>query len=281
MKTFRYHFAVAACTLLFMAQGSFAQSLKLPAPSPGQTVKQDFALSSVEVTYSRPGVKGRTIMGDLVPYGKVWRTGANSATTITFGEDVKFGGKDVKAGKYGLLTIPGQSEWTVILTKDLNVTSPAAYKPENDVVRITVQSSDMPLSVESFMITFDDVKSTSMTMLLLWDRTAVPVEITADIDSKVMQQIDDAMKGDKKPYFAAASYYFENGKDNKQALTWVDAAIKENPKAFYMYYLKARIQAKTGDKQGAKATALQSIELAKEAKNDDYVALNNKLIAEL
>jgi uncharacterized lipoprotein NlpE involved in copper resistance len=120
-----------------------------------------------------------------------------------------------------------------------------------------------------------------MNMMLLWDRTGVPVEITADIDSKVMNQIDEAMKGEKKPYFSAANYYLENGKDLKQALAWADAAAKENPKAYYIFYLKARIQAKAGDKTGAKATALQSIELSKEAKNDDYVALNNKLIAGL
>ena len=281
MRKIRYHFAVAAFVLMCATQGAFAQGLKLPAPSPTQTVKQDFALSSVEVSYSRPAVKGRNIMGDLVPYGKVWRTGANGATTITFGEDVKVGGQPVKAGKYGLLTIPGQSEWTIILTKDLNVTSPAAYKPENDVLRIKATPMEMPFAVESFMIVFDDVKASSMGMMLLWDKTAVPVEITADIDGKVMNQIDEAMKGDKKPYFAAASYYLETGRDLKKAQDWADAAIKENPKAFYIVYLKARIQAKAGDKTGAKATALQSIELAKEAKNDDYVALNNKLIAGL
>ena len=281
MRTLRYHMTAAACALLCFAQGAFAQNVKMPAPSPTQTVKQDFALSYVEVNYSRPAVKGRTIMGDLVPYGKVWRTGANSATTITFGDDVNFGGKAVKAGKYGLLTIPGQSEWTIILTKDLNVTSPSAYKQENDVVRITTQPMEMPFSVESFLISFDEVLPSSMNMLLLWDKTAVPVNITADIDGKITAQLDEAMKGEKKPYFQAASYYFESGKDLKKALEWADAATKENPKAFWIYHLKAKIQAKSGDKAGAKATALQSIELAKEAKNDDYVALNNKLIASL
>ncbi len=281
MRKIRFHFAVAAFAFLCATQGVDAQGLKLPAPSPGATIKQDFALSSVEVNYSRPAIKGRNIMGDLVPYGKVWRTGANGATTITFGEDVKFGGTLVKAGKYGLLTIPAQAEWTIILTKDLNVTSPAAYKQENDVVRVKATPMDMPFSVESFMVTFDQVLPTSMTMMLLWDKTAVPVEITADIDAKVMNQIDEAMKSDKKPYFAAAAYYFENGKDLKKAQEWVDAAVKENPKAFYMVHLKAKILAKAGDKAGAKAAAQQSIELAKEAKNDDYVALNNKLIASL
>lgn len=276
-----FNYVTAGCALLLCAQLSFAQGVKMPAPSPTQTVKQDFALSSVEVSYSRPAMKGRTIMGDLVPYDKVWRTGANGATTITFGEDVTFGGVAVKAGKYGLLSIPGQQEWTVILTKDLNVTSPSAYKQENDVARVKVAGQEMPFAIQNFMIAFEDVQSSSMTMMLLWENTAVSVQITAEVDSKVVAQLDEAMKGDKKPYFQAASYYFETNRDLKQALTWVDAAIKENPKAFYMYYLKARIQVKNGDKAGAKATAQQGIEQSKAANNPDYVALHSKLLATL
>jgi hypothetical protein len=276
-----FHYLATGCSLLLCAQLSFAQGVKMPAPSPSQTIHQDFALSFVEVNYSRPAIKGRTVMGDLVPYGKVWRTGANSATTITFGEDVTFGGKPVKAGKYGLLTIPGQSEWIVILTKSLDVTSPAAYKPENDVARITASAEKLPFSLENFMITFDDVQSSTVTMMLIWEKTLVPVKITADVDPKIMADIDAAMKGEKKPYFQAAVYYLETNRDLKQALTWINAAIAENPKAFYMVYQKARIQAKAGDKKAAKATAEQSIELSKAAKNDDYVALNQKLIATL
>jgi hypothetical protein len=274
-------YVAIGCTALLCAQLSFAQGLKVPAPSPSQTVKQDFALSSVEVNYSRPAVKGRTVMGDLVPYGKVWRTGANGATTITFGEDVKFGGQPVKAGKYGLLSIPGEREWTIILTSSLDVTSPAAYKPENDVVKVKAEPQSMPYSIENFTLFFDNVTASSMTLEIVWDKTAVPVQITADVDSKIVAQIDEAMKGEKKPYFQAANYYFETNRDLKKSLTWVDAAIKENPKAFYMYYLKARIEAKSGDKKAAKATATEGIALAKAAKNDDYVALNEKLIAGL
>jgi hypothetical protein len=121
-----------ACLFTF---STYAQQLKMPAPSPGATIKQDFGLSSVEVSYSRPAVKDRAIFGDLVPFGKVWRTGANQATIITFGEDVSVGGQKVPAGKYGLLSIPNANEWTIIISKQLDVTSPAAYKPEMDVVR--------------------------------------------------------------------------------------------------------------------------------------------------
>ena len=126
--------AVAACFVII----ADAQ-IKTPPPSPTQTIKQDFGLSSIELSYSRPGVKGRKIFGDLVPYGKVWRTGANNATTITFGDEVTIDGTKVPAGKYGLLTIPEKKSWTVIISKQTDVTSPAAYKQEQDVVRIPSQ----------------------------------------------------------------------------------------------------------------------------------------------
>lgn len=257
--------------------------LKVPAPSPSQTIKQDFALSSVEVSYSRPGMKGRKVFGDLVPYGKVWRTGANGATTITFGEDVSFGGKNVPAGKYGLLTIPGANEWTVILSKQLNVTSPAAYKQEEDVVRVTAKAMKIGMPIETFTIGFDDIKPAAMRLYMLWEKTYVEVPVSANIDSKVMAQIQEQMNGDsdKKPYFQAAMYYLENGKDQKQALTWFDKAVEQNPKAFYMQYNRARCLAKLGQKQKALEAAKNSLELSKEAKNDDYVALNEKLIISL
>src|SRR5687767_11423370 len=147
-------FITAVAVLLL--SGADAQ-LRTPAPSPTQTIKQDFGLSSVELSYSRPGMKGRKVFGDLVPYGKVWRTGANQATTISFGEEVTFGGKKVPAGKYGLLTIPNTGEWTVILTKQLDVTSPSAYKQDQDVARVTATPDEMPFGIESFMMVFDNI----------------------------------------------------------------------------------------------------------------------------
>ncbi len=258
-----------------------AQALRTPAPSPTQNVKQDFALSTVELSYSRPAMKDRKIFGDLVPYGKVWRTGANQATTITFGEDVTFGDKKVPAGKYGLLTIPEAGEWTIILSKQLDVTGPAAYKQDQDVARVKIKTDEMPFAIESFMITFDDIKTSSMNMIMLWDRTAVTVPISADVESKVMAQIDNLMNKDNRPYFNAAMYYLDNGKDLNKALAWFDKAIEQNPKAFWVYHQKANALAKLGKKQDAITTANKSIELAKEAKNDDYVALNQKLITTL
>jgi len=265
----------------YLCLPSMAQSIKTPAPSTPQYVKQDFGLSSIELSYSRPGVKGRKIFGDLVPFGKVWRTGANSATTLTFGDPVTIGGTKIPAGKYGLLSIPAADEWTIILTHQLDVTSPAAYKADQDVVRVTAKTHDLPFSVETFTILFADVNSTSCSLQLIWDNTIVMVPITTDVDSKIMAQIDNAMNKDNHPYYTAAYYYLENGKDLNKALEWFDKALAQDPTAFFVAYQKARCQAKLGKKQDAIATAKKGIELAKQANNSDYVALNEKLIASL
>ncbi len=276
----RKYLFVLALGILFVFNAA-AQGLRTPPPSTAQSVKQEFALSTVELSYSRPSMKGRKIFGDLVPYGKVWRTGANAATTITFGEEVQFGGKKVPAGKYGLVTIPGEQEWTVILTKQLDVTSPAAYKQDQDVVRVQASPSQMPFNIENFTIMFNEVKNASMELMMLWDNVAVTVPIVADVDTKVMGQINNMMNNDNRPYFNAAMYYLDNGKDLNTAIKWFDKAIEQNPKAFWVYHQKANALAKQGKKQEAVTTAQKSIELAKEAKNDDYVALNQKLIATL
>ncbi|MBS1605586.1 MAG: DUF2911 domain-containing protein [Bacteroidetes bacterium] len=265
----------------YLCMPAMAQSIKTPAPSTPQYVKQDFGLSSIELSYSRPGVKGRKIFGDLVPFGKVWRTGANQATTLTFGDPVTIGGTKIPAGKYGLLSIPGADEWTIIITRQLDVTSPAAYKPDQDVVRLTAKTHDLPFSVETFTILFADVTSTSCNLQLIWDNTIVMVPITTDIDSKIMAQIDNAMNKDNHPYYTAAYYYLENGKDLNKALEWFDKALAQDPTAFFVAYQKARCQAKLGKKQDAIATAKKAIDLAKQANNSDYVALNEKLIASL
>ncbi len=266
------------CGLLYFTSNA---QLRTPAPSPSTTIKQDFALSSVELSYSRPAVKGRKIFGDLVPYGKVWRTGANQATTITFGEDVTVGGKKVPAGKYGLLTIPNENEWTVILSKQLDVTSPAAYKQDQDVVRFTVKANEMPFSIESFMMGFDNITAKSMNLFILWDKTEVNFPIEADVDSKIMAQIDNLMNKDNRPYFAAAMYYMESGKDTNKAIEWLNKAVEQNPNAFWIHHQKANALAKVGKKQEAIAAANKSMELARAAKNDDYVALNEKLLKTL
>jgi hypothetical protein len=272
-----FAFAVASI-LIFSTE---AQQLTTPQTSPTAEIKQNFALSSIELSYSRPGVKGRKIFGDLVPYGKVWRTGANSATTITLGEDVMIGGKKVTAGKYGLLSIPGETEWTFIITKQLDVTNPSAYKQDQDVVRVTSKPETLPFSIETMMINIDNIKNNSCSIGLVWDNVFAGFDVTADVDSKVMEQIKGTMENDNRPYFAAAQYYIDNGKDLNKAVEWLDKAYAQNPKAYWVLYQKARAQKMLGKKADALATSNKSMEIAKTEKNADYVSLNEKLQKEL
>ncbi|MDZ4794378.1 MAG: DUF2911 domain-containing protein [Bacteroidota bacterium] len=269
--------AIAAFSL-FVAD---AQTLTTPQPSPTQTVKQNFGLASIELSYSRPGMKGRKIYGDLVPFGKVWRTGANQASTLTFAEDVSIGGVKIKAGKYGLLSIPEKKTWTLIISKQTDVTSPAAYKQEEDVVRVEAKTMDMDASMETFTIQFANIKSNSCELHIMWDQTAVSLPITVDVETKVMGQIDQLMNKDNRPYFNAAMYYMDNGKDLNQALAWFDRAVEAQPNAFWIHHQRANCLAKLGKKEEAKITAERSKALATEQKNDDYVKLNEKLLAEL
>ncbi len=266
---------VSAFTMIGISQ------IRMPAPSPTQTIKQDFGLSSIELTYSRPAVKSRKIFGDLVPYGKMWRTGANGATRIKFNDDVAMGGQQVKAGEYALYTIPGESEWEIILNKGVNNGGLTGYKADEDVVRFKVKSNSIPSKIESFTMEFGDVKPKSTELNLMWENTRVTVPITTDVDTKVMAQINDVMNKDNKPYYQSALYYAENGKDMKQAITWFDKAIEQNPAGYYIYYQKATALAKMGRKDEAKLTAQKSMEVARQEKNDDYVKLNEKLLASL
>jgi hypothetical protein len=274
------HLLLLAFSAYFFSP-SMAQNLRLPQPSTPQTVKQDFGLSNIELSYSRPNVKGRKVFGELVPFGKVWRTGANQATTLTFGDPVTIGGTTIPAGKYGLLSIPGADEWTIIITHQLDVTNPSAYKPDQDVVRIKATPQTLPFSVETFTMLFADVTSSTLNLQLLWDNTFVQIPVTTDIDTRIMGQIDNAMTKDNHPYYTAAFYYLENGKDLNKANEWFDKAIAQDPTAYFAVYQKARCLAKLGRKSDAIATAKKSIELAKTANNMDYVALNEKLIASL
>jgi hypothetical protein len=257
-----------------------AQGLKVPAPSPSQTIKQSFGLGDISVEYSRPAVKGRVVFGDLVPYGKVWRTGANAATKLTFSDDISFGDVPVKAGTYALYTIPGKSTWTVMLYSDLTLGgNTAEYKQEKEVARISVPAKYTEAKTESFTINIAKVKPTTATLELLWENTRVPIKIATEIDGKVMKNIDAAMANDTRPYFQAASYYFDNNKDLGKAKMWVEKATEQNPKAYWVRLLKAKIELKMGDKKAAIATANEVVAMATEAKNDDYVKMAKELIA--
>jgi hypothetical protein len=270
-------FAVTAAMCLSLK----AQTLKTPLPSPPQTIKQDFGISSIDLSYSRPGVKNRKVFGELVPFGKVWRTGANSATTITFADDVTIGGTKIPAGKYGLLTIPTLENWTIIITKQTDVTNPADYKQESDMVRVNVKPMALKDKLETFTMQFMNVKPSTCDLQIMWENTAVVLPISTDVESVVMKQIDDVMNKDNRPYFQAALYYLNTGKDLNQAVAWFDKAIEQQPDGYWIYHQRANALAKLGKKDEAKASAQKSIDLAKEAKNDDYVRLNEELLKTL
>ncbi len=272
-------FPAIAALFLFIAVD--AQPLTTPQLSPTQTTKQNFALSSIELAYSRPSVKGRKIFGELVPYDKVWRTGANTATTITFGEEVGIGDKKVPAGKYGLITIPGKDEWTFIISKQTDVTGPEGYKQENDLARVVAKSVKLKDKVETFTLAFANIKSDAADLQLMWDDIMVTLPITAETDKKVMAQIDNLLIKDSRPYFNAAMYYMNNGKDMNTALAWFDKAIQQNPKSVSAYHQKANALVKLGKKADAKIAAGKSLELAKEAKNEFFIEANEKLLVEL
>lgn len=281
MKTNKLASIAGAAMLAFCTISSNAQTFKTPAPSPLQTLKQAFGLGEVTLEYSRPLAKGRVIFGDVVPYGKIWRTGANGTTKVTFSDDVELEGRAVKAGTYGLYTIPGKTNWQVMLYRDLTLAgNVASYSEANEVLRFTVPAMALPYNVKSFTMGMEAVTPTSARLQIMWERTMVSIKLTTDIDTRVMKSIETAMKpGDTRPYFQAANYYYENNKDMDQALSYVDKAIEQN-NAFYVVHLKAKIQMKQKDYAGAIRTAKESLRLSEEAKNDDYVRLNEKLIAE-
>lgn len=217
---------------------------------------------------------------ELAPYGKVWRTGANNATTIKFSDDVTIGGTLVKAGKYGVLSIPDANEWTLIITKDLNVNAPDLYKQANDVVRVKAPVTKLGNKVETLTMNLANFTGSSCDLQLAWDNTQVSLPISINTDLLVMKQINDIFEKDNKPYYAAAQYYYDNGKDPAKAKEWIDKATADpaNAKAFYIFLLKARIYQKLGNKAVAKSTAEKTIALATEAKNDEYVKMAQDVI---
>lgn len=267
--------AVIGISLLSSAQVS------LPQPSSTQTIKQDFGMGIIAVTYSRPNSKGRKIFGDLVPYNKLWRTGANAATKINFTDAVEFGGKKLDSGTYVLYTIPGVDTWEIILNKGLGNWGTDGYKEGQDVIRFKVEPVKVKPVTETFTIQFANIKPEQCELQLAWAKTVVPITITTNIKDRLKLQIEKAMQTDKKPYWQAAQFYNEYENNQNKALENCNKAIEANDKAYWIYLYKAKLQKEMGDKAGAKISAKKSLELAKEAKNDDYVKMNEELLRKL
>ncbi len=284
MKLKQLPFALALGGAIMVSTAALADTAKLefPAASPPCTLKQRVGLTDVEINYSRPGVKGREIFGSMIPYGKVWRTGANAATKLTFSTDVKLNGHEIPAGSYALVTIPDKDEWTVIINKGSDQWGTYKYDEKNDLVRFKVKPINIGYSLETLTIDVENIKDESADIRLVWDKTKIPLKLEVNYVDKLTKQIEEEMASDKKdkPYFQAANFWFNHDKDLQQAKKWVDAAVAEKD-AFYIVHLQAKILAKLGDKAGALAAAKHSTELAQKANDTAYVKLNETLINSL
>jgi tetratricopeptide (TPR) repeat protein len=263
--------------LLLTLTTALQAQVKMPPPSPTQTIKQEFALGNIEVRYSRPVTKGRKVFGDLVPFNKLWRTGANAATVIKFTDVVEIKGKKIDTGSYALYTVPGYDSWEIILNKGINNWGIEGYKESEDVVRFRIEPMRMKDQAESFTLQFENVKPESCELQVRWEKTAVVIPINASIKERLRAQINAAMLSDQKPFWQAAQFYHEYDKNPRKALEFARKAVEENPKAYWIWLYKANIEKETGDKKAAMESSKKSMEYAREAKNDDYVKMNEAL----
>ncbi|MFN3848593.1 MAG: DUF2911 domain-containing protein [Spirosomataceae bacterium] len=266
----------------FLISLSAIAQINTPAASPAATVSQEVGLTKVTINYSRPSVKGRKIFGDLVPNGKVWRTGANRITSIKLDDDMLINGASVKAGSYGLYTIPGEGAWTIIINRDDKQWGSYEYDQTKDVIRFSVQPLKLDYFVEQMEISFEDFTPTSAYVAIKWESTGARFKIEHPVDDKIMAEIKEkTAKADATTdtYFTAADYYYQKGINLNQALDWAKKVL-EKDKEYWTYQLVARIASKMGDCKTALPNAEKSMELATKAGDDAYIKLNQKVFVE-
>ncbi|NNE75488.1 MAG: DUF2911 domain-containing protein [Pricia sp.] len=269
--------------ILLVGTYSLQAQINTPAPSPLSKIEQKVGLTDVTVEYSRPSMRGRTIFGDLVPYDKLWRTGANAYTKISFSTDVKIGGSDVKAGTYSIFTKPGTSSWDVFFYTDTEGGGvPENWEESKVAAKVSSEVYQLPMDIETFTITIDDLKSNSANLGLMWEQAYVGVPFEVPTDATVMKAIEQVLNGPSaNDYYAAAVYYANEDKDIAKAKEWMDKAMSMTEKpAFWQLRQQSLIQAKAGDKKAAIESAKMSLALSKEAGNDDYIKMNNDSLKE-
>ena len=269
--------------LAFTMSYAVNAQLQTPAPSPASTLIQKVGLTDVTIDYSRPAMRGRTIFGDLVPYGKAWRTGANARTKVTFSDDVTIGGKEVKAGTYAIFTIPQATKWEVVFYSEYQGSgAPQTIDETKVAARVMADVYPMEMDIQSFTISIDDVTSSSAVIGILWERAYVPVPITVHTDKAVMASIESALAGPSaSDYYAAASYMHSEGKDATKAKMYIDKAMSmmEKP-AFWQLRQQSLIYAAAGDKKGAIEIAKKSLAASEKEGNADYIKMNKDSLAE-
>jgi len=275
-------FFLTALLSLLASAPAIAQ-IKTPAPSPTCKVSQEFGLVTADLEYSRPSAKGRKVFGELVPFGEMWRVGANASTKIKFSDDATIGGTKLKAGTYAIYATPGEKEWSVIFYKNTSFwgTPGKDFKEEDVAARFSVPAQSLSSKVETFTIEIANLRNDGADLEVMWENTKVVIPIKMDTDSKVMADIQSTMAGPKPgDYYAAARYYYEEKKDMKQALEWVNASLEKGGDKFWILRLKANIQAELKMYKDAIATAAKSTELAKADGNTDYPRMNDESIAD-
>jgi hypothetical protein len=258
--------------------------VKTPQPSPRATLTQVVGLTDVTIDYSRPSAKGRTIFGDLVPFGKMWRTGANLNSTVSFSEDVTINGNTLKKGKYAIFVTPKADMWEVVFYTDIeNWGTPDEWNANKAALVTNVDSITLGNYVETFTIGINNITNDSATLDISWEKTMVSVKFNVPTHKVAMASIEKTLAGPTAgDYFSSAQYFFQSNGDLNKALEYINKAVSmTKPGAdtpFWYLRQKSLIQAKLGDKSGAIETAKLSLAGAEKAKNDDYVKMNNESI---
>lgn len=265
---------------------SVEAQIKQPALSPTQTVIQEFGLSKLELVYSRPSIKGRTLFkegSELGPLGSVWRTGANNATKLKVNDPITIAGKNVDTGSYAIYTIPGKKMWTIIINSDSKKWG-TQYNEKDDLFRVDVPAETLKSSVETFTMQFANISAENCDLQLMWGNTLINIPITTNVRDRIRAQVEKALSADNvtsSVYQQAANFYYEYDKDYDKALTNITKAVGEKTDKFWYYLLKAKIEKALGDKVAAKQSAETCKTLATEQKNDDYVRFATMLIKSL
>ena len=268
-----------ALTLMF----SVNAQIETPQPSPFTKIEQKVGLTDVTLEYSRPSMNGRTIFGDLVPYGKVWRVGANKNTTITFSDAVVVGGQELKAGAYAIFITPSKTSWDVVFYSDTNNWgTPKTIEASKVAAKVTIETMELPMNVETFTITFDNLTSGSAELGFIWENTMANLKFEVPTDKTVTAAIDKVMAGPSAgDYYAAAVYNLTEGKDLEKAKEWMDKAMSMTKEPmFYQLRKQSLIYAALGDKKNAIATAKKSLAKSEAAGNADYVKMNKDSLKE-
>jgi hypothetical protein len=262
--------------IILTASLSYSQRLQTPTLSPYSKISQQVGLTEIGLEYSRPSAKGRDVFGALVPYDKIWRTGANASTKIILAEAAKIGGNSIEAGTYALYTIPGKEKWTIIIHANTKMRSLAGdvYKQENDVFRFEVEPQKVDNYIETFTLQFGTLGTNSLNLQLLWEHTLVNIPFTVEVDEKIAAQMAEFLKTPEaiphRTYFEAAQYYLHNNRNLNEALSWINTALEKSPENSRYGLLKAKIQAKSGDAAAAMETINHAHGWAVKANNANY-----------